>query len=597
MADGVGACRRCKAALVRWFVEPVLVADDTRHDVARKQALVTLLLGCLVTILLANVVGFVEGFPATIENIAHAVVSLYCAAAYLWLRWMRCASDALCGCIAAALCVGIMAADLQSATRYSNRTWSLFLIVLDFCLVCDLSSSITHAVVCSSAVWVVVMAVEASHRVGLYDLPGLEPMEKRLMITDCDTPPCAVNDVATSAIPCVAALLLDFVITRGFSHGLREKEAKLEESVDVAGRLAAHLATYDVDAAEELLEMSAGKLPSDMAAVFSGLVSNLRLYRPYLPDALFNQAVPDDLCTRGDSPSSPTSASTDDSSDSAISSVSEKPADPVSFRVIAANTTKLELKRVSILAVSLDLDPAGLVSAADYVADHTLSLSLMIEAVRMQRGSLSSFQGDCFYASFNAFSSAFGHQVKAVCAAADMVQHRGHRAAVTTGLAHAGYLGTDVRRSPTIVGSLSATVELLLRAGAAVAERALCCQEAAAGATNTSVPLQALLHRFRVPAGDDEMPQDLMLYALREDVRSESHRKVSTEWMYEIEGMTRYTVYNDMAVMFRERGVGAVRDHLHEIGEALLAEQFVADAGHAKVVDLCTRVEDMALGC
>eukprot|EP01063_Lacrimia_lanifica_P018252 TRINITY_DN2518_c3_g1_i1.p1 TRINITY_DN2518_c3_g1~~TRINITY_DN2518_c3_g1_i1.p1 ORF type:complete len:790 (+),score=135.72 TRINITY_DN2518_c3_g1_i1:69-2438(+) len=291
MADGVGACRRCKAALVRWFVEPVLTEDDATGDVERKRALVSVLLGCIVTILLANVVMLGDGFTLTLENVSLVIGLVFCAVAYLWLRRVRCASDALCGTVVVVMCLVVMATDLQSATRYSNRTWSCFLLVLDFCLVCDLSSSITHAVVCSSAVWVVVMAVEASHRVGLYDLPGLSAMDKRLAITDCDAPPCPVNDVGTSAIPSLAVLGVDFIMTRSFCRAMHQGQERMQRAIGVAETVAEDLAAFDLTSAQRRLAADAHSLPPAFQSAFLELLHNLECYKPYLPHSLLSKSL------------------------------------------------------------------------------------------------------------------------------------------------------------------------------------------------------------------------------------------------------------------------------------------------------------------
>eukprot|EP00756_Hemistasia_phaeocysticola_P031008 Hpha_TRINITY_DN16324_c1_g2::TRINITY_DN16324_c1_g2_i1::g.58360::m.58360 len=61
---------------------------------------------------------------------------------------------------------------------------------------------------------------------------------------------------------------------------------RVQASVEVAAKVTAALARYDVHGAEKAIDDGAGGLPVELVDSHRQLLSNLCVYRDYLPDAL-----------------------------------------------------------------------------------------------------------------------------------------------------------------------------------------------------------------------------------------------------------------------------------------------------------------------
>eukprot|EP01060_Flectonema_neradi_P029028 TRINITY_DN3928_c3_g1_i1.p1 TRINITY_DN3928_c3_g1~~TRINITY_DN3928_c3_g1_i1.p1 ORF type:complete len:859 (+),score=170.82 TRINITY_DN3928_c3_g1_i1:234-2579(+) len=81
----------------------------------------------------------------------------------------------------------------------------------------------------------------------------------------------------------LGAFALDFFLTRKFAMDTRAEKANAQASADMAKEVAAALVRFDLETATRLV----GEGEDDLRAAFRGLLGNLRMYRPYLPDALF----------------------------------------------------------------------------------------------------------------------------------------------------------------------------------------------------------------------------------------------------------------------------------------------------------------------
>ena len=96
----------------------------------------------------------------------------------------------------------VFCTDLTARTVSQSR-WPALVLVVDFFLVMQVNDRIVSILVVTTICYLVVMAFEDVFRFGIFDLPGLIPQEGALgrkehlrMMTDCSTPPCAVNHVS-----------------------------------------------------------------------------------------------------------------------------------------------------------------------------------------------------------------------------------------------------------------------------------------------------------------------------------------------------------------------------------------------------------------
>eukprot|EP00756_Hemistasia_phaeocysticola_P020116 Hpha_TRINITY_DN15702_c1_g2::TRINITY_DN15702_c1_g2_i1::g.37885::m.37885 len=185
--------------------------------------------------------------------------------------------------------VGICLLDLAEATISSpNRGWTYAVLVLDGGLMFN-HEHVPKYVIPALIAYITAVELESSERFGLYEWGywGTEGVE--ISNCNCPSPPCGQplgRSLLRIAGVCIV-VLGDFYFTRGFASGLRLQLRRVEASVEVATDIADALAKYDIDKAEKAIDM--GKdLPVELAGSFRGLLTNLRSYRDYIPEALLH---------------------------------------------------------------------------------------------------------------------------------------------------------------------------------------------------------------------------------------------------------------------------------------------------------------------
>ena len=191
-------------------------------------------------------------------------------------------------------CIAIYTWDMNSRALAISGGWPALVLVIDILLVMRVPSLCTTFVVVTTVIYLGVMALEETFRFGLLDLPGLTPQDGeygrkehfRLMI-ECETLPCRVPFPPRGmAIP-IGVFVLDFLVTRGFAEDAMKQQESMERTIDTVQEIASLLARYDVKHVAELLEAHQKDLPEGMTAALRRLEGNLRVYKAYLPSALF----------------------------------------------------------------------------------------------------------------------------------------------------------------------------------------------------------------------------------------------------------------------------------------------------------------------
>ncbi|KAJ9443996.1 hypothetical protein DIPPA_51837 [Diplonema papillatum] len=194
-------------------------------------------------------------------------------------------------------CVVIAIADLGAVTLNNDRWWPLFILILDLLLV-SREREKAMCVMGFVVFWLALVSAEQAFRFGFFDIPSFLPSYERRSdkfcssrsAAACEKPPCAVPTRVIVDLPVqLVIFLLDFVLTRGFADRAMSEKARMEASVDTANDIASALAAFDLSRARETLNAaSAGNLPEELAHALEQLLENLTIYRPYLPDALFD---------------------------------------------------------------------------------------------------------------------------------------------------------------------------------------------------------------------------------------------------------------------------------------------------------------------
>ena len=180
------------------------------------------------------------------------------------------------------------------ARSYSATLWPLQVIVIDMILVLRLGQRFALGVVVAVLLWVFLFAFEDLFRFGLLDVPFLTlPAEDRrdraYDRTNCDTLPCkreaqyVLEDLLTIAVVFVA----DFLVTRSFAAQVVTEQSAMQRTIATVREASHMLAMYDIDMVQDMLRRRKGELPPEIHGALTRIEANLRMYKPYLPAALF----------------------------------------------------------------------------------------------------------------------------------------------------------------------------------------------------------------------------------------------------------------------------------------------------------------------
>ena len=179
--------------------------------------------------------------------------------------------------------------------------WPLMVITIDMLLVMQVDPRYSVFVVCMTVIWIIVLAVEESFRFGLLDMPGMLPQggengrrEYFTSLTDCATLPCPVKFPPLGTTTALAVFVLDFLVTRGFARDVLKEQASMERTINAVQEIASLLAKYDVEGVARMLAARGSELPEEMYETLQTMEQNLRMYRPYLPAALFDEMEVDE---------------------------------------------------------------------------------------------------------------------------------------------------------------------------------------------------------------------------------------------------------------------------------------------------------------
>ena len=264
------------------FLKPFTSVDDSSLDRQRKELL-----------LISSLVGFVT-FTLTIEvdfNFSWLKVSIWtngCSSFLLFLNLYitKKITNKKIGAFSAAMVISILVADWTAAQILWVRVWPLVVIIADLMLVCKVPKSYSKTLIRVVVPYLIFDGFERMLRFGFYDLPYGASKSRRRFVFSCENPPCpilpsvAVSDVILST----SVFMLDFIITRGFADGMLKEQKKLRESSELAEKVVKCLVRFDLELAEDILRQSC---ETEMEEVLQQLLCNLRVYRPYLPTALF----------------------------------------------------------------------------------------------------------------------------------------------------------------------------------------------------------------------------------------------------------------------------------------------------------------------
>eukprot|EP01065_Artemidia_motanka_P011757 TRINITY_DN16401_c0_g1_i1.p1 TRINITY_DN16401_c0_g1~~TRINITY_DN16401_c0_g1_i1.p1 ORF type:complete len:790 (+),score=215.04 TRINITY_DN16401_c0_g1_i1:57-2426(+) len=202
--------------------------------------------------------------------------------------------------VVAAGTVAVVLVDWEFSSVVGARIWPVVVVLLDVALLAKVPHEVTFGALCIVIQFLGVERLEASLNFGMYDAAHFGDGTQTVEVCNCAAPPCSIPPAhATgSFIGFMFTAITDFYFTRGFAIRMAKQMDIVRTSVEVAEQITDLLASYDVETAEQYTE--AAQLPEGLRDAFRRLLSNLREYRLFLPDALLMRDRKDDD-TRRDS--------------------------------------------------------------------------------------------------------------------------------------------------------------------------------------------------------------------------------------------------------------------------------------------------------
>ena len=430
-------------------------------------------------------------------------------------------------------------------------------------------------------VYLTVIQAEETWRFGLFDVSVLAPYEDRLCQGDCEKPPCP-RVVSSGLLMCVTNLsifLLDFYFTRGFATQVQREKEKITAAVTAAQHVAERLASFDLDAAEHVLE-NQEDMPPDLCESLRVILSHMRSYKPFLPQSvlLMNTITVSDA-----SPASSSLVSCHTPGTPKVFSPSD-----------ASSVCHLNKRCLSLLHLQASLPD---VTDPHYTSVHSQMLDSVLKHAATCKGVVDHFCGDAVSLSYNASSLCARHPMMAVQTAAALCLGEDEalpfrvRGGVATGHARVGTMGVPELQRHCIVGMLDTVCQHIVQA-AVLLERPLLCLHSTAVDVSFAWQTRVLLHRLvfdrpslkrsldnaEDPFGDSGCVVYEVLGA-NSDVRDERARspRGQNEWMYELEAQasSEWDAYNRAGLSFHRSG-GDAEAALHELRAASTNEDHIA---------------------
>eukprot|EP00756_Hemistasia_phaeocysticola_P030158 Hpha_TRINITY_DN16274_c7_g7::TRINITY_DN16274_c7_g7_i2::g.15897::m.15897 len=373
--------------------------------------------------------------------------------------------------------VFILALDLLQAATLQSQRWSVVVICLDVGLVFNRDRVPLFAIPLT-VIYLLVIAIEAQFRLGIYELPGEEPK-----LCSCAEPPCSLGaEESLLAFAWLAfVLVIDFYLTRRFAHDLRHQLQRVKSSVEVAAEITRALTRYDVDSAAAAITRG-DDLPEGLAASFLTLVSNLRSYKAYLPHSCLVPEAEIDS-SNGDvsipvlQPRLSTVRYSTDSTKESTNSIDDAPLDSSRSSMTSPCFLEATLRaptrkvRVSLAAGNMIgyLSSSRDLSAQSNIEWIAADVEMWCSAVVEAKGLVDLIGGDRRYASFNARQTCGAHASAAVgvlSARGDEAQPSQWSGCVVTGQAVCGDFGSASVLRFMVLGAVSASLHPLERIAA-----------------------------------------------------------------------------------------------------------------------------------
>eukprot|EP01059_Diplonema_ambulator_P032693 TRINITY_DN653_c4_g1_i1.p1 TRINITY_DN653_c4_g1~~TRINITY_DN653_c4_g1_i1.p1 ORF type:complete len:735 (+),score=76.40 TRINITY_DN653_c4_g1_i1:58-2205(+) len=187
----------------------------------------------------------------------------------------------------------IFVSDYIQAVYRRPQFWALFVVLLDICLLLRLRRP-ARVIIAVVITWQVVICLEDAFRWGVYDLPFTPTQEQRASDSNCEKLPCAsrLSVSLTYFLAKVAIFLLDYYFTRGFADKMHTEHDKITSVIEAVEDIAKCFSKFDLQGAEHIINTTPTTFPPPLKQAFTDILRNLRVYRPYIPPAVFDEVHP-----------------------------------------------------------------------------------------------------------------------------------------------------------------------------------------------------------------------------------------------------------------------------------------------------------------
>eukprot|EP01062_Namystynia_karyoxenos_P019324 TRINITY_DN17257_c0_g4_i2.p1 TRINITY_DN17257_c0_g4~~TRINITY_DN17257_c0_g4_i2.p1 ORF type:complete len:1048 (+),score=215.57 TRINITY_DN17257_c0_g4_i2:91-3144(+) len=214
--------------------------------------------------------------------IAVASAGATLAGQFLGLRARPATAVVLVGCFC-----GTLMMDLRDASQFLTRSVFLVVLLSDAVLLSGAPPAVQSVALALPLTYLAVERTEAAQRFGAYEVAWLGQGLPLPEGCACADPPCATGEAALTGWVLIAFIIItDNWATRNVVRRLRSQAETVDAAVGLAQRVATLLAEYRIEEAEVVVEGNDNSLPPQLRAAFGQLLTNLEIYRPFLPDTL-----------------------------------------------------------------------------------------------------------------------------------------------------------------------------------------------------------------------------------------------------------------------------------------------------------------------
>lgn len=270
--------------ICNWAVGLSLRDTDTAEDKARKKLFIPTSIVACVFFLPTGLLQVLAGADNVVEVANLVLLVLW---TFVLIEALVCGYLPLWVVTYLVMFIGLVLilVDWMNGSQLGNTAWPALFLIIDLLLVINAPNWTTVAVITMGIVGITCERMEYSFRYGLYDWMYFDGENPLPDVCTCARPPCPRGTGALAGLMFnITVFCNDYYYTRGFRDQMNDHASHIAAAVSVSEQAAVHLARYEVDEVQELLDGPNGeRLPSALHEAYVELMANLREYKKFLP--------------------------------------------------------------------------------------------------------------------------------------------------------------------------------------------------------------------------------------------------------------------------------------------------------------------------